>query len=90
MKSAKDPCQRLRLGDTGLVVALDPESDRLLKYTELDGPDGSSKKSSVSRQLKIDAAFFSERDGVQVRHQVVASRYLFCTCHCMRQWPWCI
>ncbi|KAF8069524.1 translation initiation factor eIF-2B subunit epsilon [Scenedesmus sp. PABB004] len=38
MKPTESAHQRLRLGDTNLLVALDPASQRLLKYQELDGP----------------------------------------------------
>uniref|UniRef100_A0A383VLX2 Translation initiation factor eIF2B subunit epsilon n=1 Tax=Tetradesmus obliquus TaxID=3088 RepID=A0A383VLX2_TETOB len=38
MKPTHEPHQRLRLGDTSLLVALDSSSQRLLKYQELDSP----------------------------------------------------
>jgi hypothetical protein len=38
MKPTHEPHQRLRLGDTSLLVALDSSNQRLLKYQELDSP----------------------------------------------------
>jgi hypothetical protein len=38
MKPTNEPHQRLRLGDTSLLVALDSSNQRLLKYQELDSP----------------------------------------------------
>lgn len=61
LKSARDPFQRLRLGDTGLIVAVDPTTQRLLKYAELD-----EHGAATAQSVKIDAALFSERDDVQV------------------------
>lgn len=67
MKPTQHPRQRLRLGDTDTVVCLDPTTQRLLKYWEADAP-GAGAGGRSSSVFKIDAAFFSERDNVQVGH----------------------
>jgi hypothetical protein len=59
MKTVTHPSQRLRLGDNDLVLTLDSETQRLLKYQEIIGRKGSAVN-------KVDAAFFSERNSVQV------------------------
>jgi len=66
MKQASDPHQRLRLGDAPLVVAVDPSCQRLLRYVDYATGAGGSGKGGRGA-VKIDAALFGERDGVQVR-----------------------
>jgi len=57
MKAVRHPHQRLRLGETDTLTCIDPATSRLLKYHEIGGRGGN---------VKVDAAFFSERDNIQV------------------------
>lgn len=59
MKPIRHPLQRLRLGDSELIVTLDASTNRLLKYTETDGR-------RAGAPVMLDAALFSERDCVKV------------------------
>lgn len=61
MQPVQHPAQRTRLGDTELLVAVDPGSSRLLRYQELEA----GRASGAS--FKLDAGFFGERDHISVR-----------------------
>lgn len=71
MKPGCSDTQRRRLGDTDLLVVLDPSTQRLLKYMELDTPE-----SEVL--AKVDTSFFSERDTVEVRTDLLDSHISIC------------
>ena len=58
--SGQHAIQRLRMGYSELLVSIDPVTHRLLKYHEF----GDAQRSAAS--VKLDTAFFSERDCVQV------------------------
>eukprot|EP00955_Chlamydomonas_euryale_P062212 358312-Chlamydomonas_euryale.AAC.1 len=62
--------QAARMGEPEVLACLDPATKRLLKYVELagagGGADGLAKGGKGAASVKIDASFFSERDGVQV------------------------
>lgn len=60
MKAVNHPNQRIRLGVSETLLCMDPASSRLLKYQEIEG---GGKAGSM---IKVDAAFFSERDNIQV------------------------
>jgi len=60
MKAVNHPNQRIRLGVSETLLCMDPVSLRLLKYQEMEG---GGKAASI---VKVDAAFFSERDNIQV------------------------
>ncbi len=62
MQPVPNPVQRQRLGDSELVVALDPATNRLLRYQELE--PGSR---AAGGAFKVDAGLFGERDAVTVR-----------------------
>jgi hypothetical protein len=66
MKQTSDPHQRLRLGDAPLVVATDPACQRLLRYVDYSAGGRGGRGGGVG-SVKVDAALFGERDGVQVR-----------------------
>ncbi|MEW5304708.1 MAG: hypothetical protein WDW36_007300 [Sanguina aurantia] len=71
MKPIRHPLQRLRLGDSELIVTLDSTTNRLLKYTETDGR-------RAGAPVMLDAALFSERDCVQVRSDLMDSHISIC------------
>lgn len=71
MKSTQHPRQRARMGDAEVVVAVDPATQRLLKYQEADGARGGST-------FKVDASFFSERDNVMVRTDLMDTHIAIC------------
>jgi len=58
MKAVQHPNQRIRLGVNETLLCMDPSTHRLLKYQEIEGKAGAA--------VKVDAAFFSERDNIQV------------------------
>jgi hypothetical protein len=62
MKAVHHPQQRSRLGEADTLTCLDSASARLLKYQELPAA-GACK---LSATVKVDAAFFSERDNILV------------------------
>lgn len=70
-KAVRHPLHRLRLGDSKLVVAYDPHTKRLLKYMEYD-------MDSQMRTTKLDASFFSERDAVEVRSDLMDTNICIC------------
>jgi len=72
MKATQHANQRLRLGDTELLVCIDPATKRLLKYHE---QEPTRAPASV---VKVDASFFSERDSVQVRTDLMDSHISIC------------
>lgn len=76
MKQASDPHQRLRLGDAPLVVAVDAACQRLLRYVDYATGAGAGGRGGGrgGGSVKIDAALFGERDGVQVRAQLPSGR----------------
>ncbi|KAG2491384.1 hypothetical protein HYH03_010176 [Edaphochlamys debaryana] len=71
MKPVHHPSQRLRLGDSDLVVVLDPTTHRLLKYTELES-------GRPAQLAKLDCALFSERDEVQIRADLMDTHIAIC------------
>ncbi|GFR46848.1 hypothetical protein Agub_g8488 [Astrephomene gubernaculifera] len=71
MKPVQHPSQRLRLGDSDLVVVLDASNQRLLKYTEVD-------PGRHPPLAKVDCALFGERDEVQVRLDLMDTAIAIC------------
>lgn len=61
MRSAPDPIQRRKLGESELLVAIDPVSQQLLSYVDakFDGPK--------TKRMSLDTQLLSERDVLQVR-----------------------
>lgn len=74
MKPIGQPKQRLRVGDSELLVVVDPATRRLLKYVEHEAGRGSA--ASVA---SVDAALFGERDRVQVRTDLLDTQIAICT-----------
>ena len=74
MKAAHHPHQRLRLGDAEVLTCIDSSTQRLLKYQETEGGGGGKANGMV----KMDAAFFSERDTVQVRADLLDTQISIC------------
>ncbi|KXZ48102.1 hypothetical protein GPECTOR_30g197 [Gonium pectorale] len=72
MKPVQHPSQRLRLGDTDLLVVLDATTQRLLKYTEIE-------PGRPVPLAKLDCALFSERDEVQVRSDLMDTHIAICS-----------
>jgi hypothetical protein len=64
MQPVSNPVQRQRLGDTELLVALDPVSGRLLRYQEQEPGGG---RAAGGGAFKLDAGLFGERDAVSIR-----------------------
>eukprot|EP00878_Enallax_costatus_P018338 GHUV01019301.1.p1 GENE.GHUV01019301.1~~GHUV01019301.1.p1 ORF type:complete len:732 (+),score=248.43 GHUV01019301.1:153-2348(+) len=99
MKPTQSSHQRLRLGDSNLLVAVDTNTQRLLKYQELDGPIAAAAGMSSStagqqqqhshhhhhrrgkgaQHWKLDASFWSERDCVQVRYDLLDTHIAICS-----------
>lgn len=71
MQPVSHPSQRVRLGDSELVVVLDSATQRLLKYTEIEA-------GRPSPLAKLDCAMFSERDEVQVRCDLMDTHIAIC------------
>lgn len=61
MRSAAGPAQRRKLGESELLVAVDPVSQQLLSYEDVG--TGASR----SKRLTLDTQLLSERDVVQIR-----------------------
>ena len=61
MRSAAGPVQRRKLGESELLVAVDPVSQQLLSYEDCGTVASSSKR------LTLDTQLLSERDVVQIR-----------------------
>jgi len=73
MKSTQHPRQRARMGDAEVVVALDPATQRLLKFHEAEGARGAG-----AGTWKVDAALYGERDAVQVRTDLLDTHIAIC------------
>ncbi|KAI8468580.1 MAG: nucleotide-diphospho-sugar transferase [Monoraphidium minutum] len=85
MKRASDPHQRLRLGDAPLAVALDPSNQRLLRYADYatgaglgGGRSGGGGGGRAGGAFKVDAGLFGERDGVQLRSDLMDCHIAIC------------
>lgn len=72
MKPTSQQHQRLRMGHSEAVVVVDPETNRLLKFYE---PEFAGNTPGT---FKIDAALFSERDGVQIRTDLMDTHISIC------------
>jgi len=92
LRGGMSEMHRRRLGESGLVVAVDPSSHRLLKFEEQ--PSSSSSYSSASHQqqqqsapsslssaaavVRMDAAMFSERDQISLRTDLIDTGIAIC------------
>ncbi|KAK9823996.1 hypothetical protein WJX72_006873 [[Myrmecia] bisecta] len=72
MKTASDAGHRRRVGDTELLVAVDSQSQRLLRYEEHDGTGKRSKA------VPVDAHYFGERDVIQLRSDLIDCHIYVC------------
>ncbi|BDA43794.1 Translation initiation factor eIF-2B subunit epsilon [Coccomyxa sp. Obi] len=70
MKAGTTPAQRRRLGDHSLLVAMDPQTKRLLRYEEVEAGK------PLPKQATIDAHFWGEADAVEVRTDL-ADTYIY-------------
>ncbi|KAK9914949.1 hypothetical protein WJX75_002748 [Coccomyxa subellipsoidea] len=70
MKAGTTPAQRRRLGDQSLIVAMDPQTKRLLRYEEVEAGR------PLPNQATVDAHFWSETDSVEVRADL-ADTYIY-------------
>ncbi|KAF5828895.1 hypothetical protein DUNSADRAFT_16852 [Dunaliella salina] len=78
-KSVHQPLQRLRLGERENVICLDPKNNRLLKFHEAQQGEHEGEGSEKLPPLfKFDAAFFGERDSVQVRTDLKDTQISIC------------
>lgn len=70
MRSAPDPIQRRKLGESELLVAIDPVSQQLLSYEDasFDGPK--------PKRMSLDTQLLSERDVLQVRTDLLDCQVL--------------
>eukprot|EP00878_Enallax_costatus_P027931 GHUV01030120.1.p1 GENE.GHUV01030120.1~~GHUV01030120.1.p1 ORF type:complete len:155 (+),score=50.46 GHUV01030120.1:153-617(+) len=70
MKPTQSSHQRLRLGDSNLLVAVDTNTQRLLKYQELDGPIAAAAgmSSSTAGQQQQHSHHHHHRRGKGAQH----------------------
>lgn len=76
MRGGMTPAHRVRLGASGVTTVIDPATARLLKYEE--HTPGSSGRISYNKGLRLDAAFFSERDDVAIRSDLIETGVYLC------------
>jgi NDP-sugar pyrophosphorylase family protein len=82
MRAGMTPAHRVRLGAAGVTTVIDPTTSRLLKYDEHapvssgGGSGGSSR--AFATGLRVDAAFFSERDDVSIRSDLIETGVYIC------------
>lgn len=86
LRGGMSEMHKRRLGETGLVVAVDPSSHRLLKFEEQ--PPSSYASSSQQQQqssfsssaavIRMDAAMFSERDQISLRTDLIDTGIAIC------------
>ncbi|KAG1674676.1 hypothetical protein FOA52_007200 [Chlamydomonas sp. UWO 241] len=75
MKSAGHPAQLVRQGETEALICLDPDTHRLLKYHE----SSESVSARGPATVKVDTSFFSERDNIQVRTDLIDTHIAICS-----------
>jgi NDP-sugar pyrophosphorylase family protein len=84
MRAGMTQAHRIRLGASGVTTVIDPGTSRLLKYEE-HAPVGSTHRgggggrfSTNKGGLRIDAAFFSERDDITIRSDLIETGVYLC------------
>ena len=72
MKAGVDVAQRRRLGEVGLLLGMDPATNRLLRYEELD------PCRPLPKQAAMDAHLWGTRDCVTVRSDMLDTHIALC------------
>lgn len=87
MRAGMTQAHRVRLGASGVTTVIDPGTARLLKYEEhaplisstiRGGGGGSGGRFSTKKGLRLDAAFFSERDDIAIRSDLIETGVYLC------------
>lgn len=82
MRAGMTQAHRIRLGASGVTTVIDPETSRLLKYEEhaplSSTTSGGGNRFSAHKNLRLDAAFFSERDDITIRSDLIETGVYLC------------